>query len=357
MKNNSIYVCVEEFIEDEKSTNTFTSYRIRIKKEDLNNALLIIDKFNLFGSRESLVESDNGLKRILVAVDFSAYSINACGAAFDLAKAINAKVKILNVIPYMQYPSHVPFASRLKDLGDETLLDKARKKMLNLCFEIDQKITRGEFPSINYSYSLREGIVDEEVCVFVKEYDPHMLVIGTKGFDESDTGIIGGVAADIIECTNIPVLAVPLNSPLKDFSDINHIAFLTNLDERDYFSFVSLTHILQFKKDIKITLLHVNLNSQKELERQDEFHAMIKILKENYPCHHIDYKLINAENIIEPVLNFVSEEKVQLLSLNTQRRNLFSRVFMPSVSRRILSKSDTVLLVLRGKRLRDNTRL
>ncbi len=353
---NNIKVKVEEFFDNDVSDST-KSYRIRISKNDVNKALLIIEKHNLFATKESLASPDNGLKRILVAVDFSDYSINACGAAFDLAKRINAKVKILNVIPYIQYPCHVPFADQLKEPEDVTILDKARKQMLELCFLIDEKITAGEFPSINYSYSLREGIVEEEVRTFVKEYHPHILVIGTKGLDASETGIVGGVAADIIESTSIPVLAVPLNTSFKDFSEVNHIAFLTNFDERDVLSFVALTKFFEYKQEVKITLIHIKNRSSRKDVPFEKFNSMLQSFKEDYPQYKIEYKQIESENIIEPVLRFVEEENVQVLSLNTQRRNLFGRVFMPSVSRRLLTKSDTVLLILRGKQLKERTLL
>lgn len=322
---------------------------VRVKEASLSQALAIIEENNLFSYNDQNTHNmDDGRKRILVAVDFSNYSLHACRVAFNIAKDINAKVKILHVYYKVQFPTSLPFADSLKEDREEGLLDKVRKKMLDLCFEIDKKITEGDFPSINYSYSIREGIVEDEIDNFIKEYKPSLLVIGTKGKHNKENSILGNVTADIIEMTDVPVLAVPETAP-KSTSQVKHMAFLTNMHEGDTYSFKKLIDILKLRPDVKITLVHINLNNRKDLTWTENELSRIKDLFNNeFPGLNINYELIDTPDLLSALADFIDKENVGVIALNTRRRNLFGRIFMPSVSRKMLFKFNVGLLILRG---------
>lgn len=350
LEGKGIDVFLEEINKD-SAEDAISGISVRIKEADLSKALSIVEEQQLFRYDDKRTYSiDDGRRRILVAVDFSDYSLKACRMAFNIAKRLNAKVKILHVYYRVQFPTQLPFAKLLKDEQEVGLLDRVRKQMLDLCYEIDKKITEGEFPSVNYSYSLREGIVEEEVEQFVKEYKPVLLVLGTKGLDNNQTHILGSVAADIIEMTNVPVLAVPENTPVKTLKDIRHIAFLTNMQSRDLASFDHLVNnLLNPYYDIEITLLHINrINRGGDKWTEAELLSMKTYFEEHYPQVNVQYKLIDTPDIQKAVEEFIDEAKVDIISVNTRRRNILGRMFMPSMSRKVLFGIDAILLVLRG---------
>lgn len=344
LEKNGIRVQLENV--DESNNGIY----VRIPDIYLTRALSIMEENRLFSYNDTQTyKIDDGRPRVLVAVDFSLYSMNACRAAFHIAKDIGAKVKILHVYHNIYFPSHIPFADSLKDENDVGLLDRARKQMLNLCNEIDKLIREGELPSINYSYSIREGIVEEEIDLFVKEYKPSLLVLGTKGQDNNKF-ILGNVTADIIEMINIPVLAVPEKLMINPKTEIKHIVFLTNLQERDLQSFNTLVKIINLRQDIKITLLHLNMLSKRgEKWPEAELLGMKDYFEKQYPNANVGYKLIdNTPDIAEAVTEFIKTEKVSVVALNTRKRNLFGRIFAPSMSRKMLSILEVAILVLRG---------
>lgn len=326
------------------------SLYVEVKRTDLARALSIIEANRLFRYDEkSTYKIDDGRPRILVAVDFSVYSMKACQIAFSIAKEANAKVKMLHVYHDMYFPSHIPFAETLKDPSDEGLLDKARNKMLSLCLEIDKKINAGEWPSVNYSYSLREGTVEEEIDNFVSEYKPALLVLGTKGKDNNKRTALGSVTADVIEMTNVPVLAVPENSTINKVSEIKHIAFLTNLRNRDLSSFQSLVSIFGRNPEIKITFVHVNAADKKgNVWTENELIEISNNFRKAYPQVNVTYKMIDSPDVELAVNNFLAEEKVNVVCVTTRRRNIFGRMFAPSVSREMLFKNDVSLFVFRN---------
>lgn len=328
------------------------NFYIKVKATDLTKAMAVIEANQLFSySDQDTYKIDDGRRRILVAVDFSSYSIKACQVAFNIAQKTNAKVKILHVYNNIYFPSHIPFADNLKESPEEGLLNTTRKQMLSLCWDIDQKITDKEWPSVNYSYSIREGIVEEEIDNFVLEYKPFLLILGTKGSHANQNNFIGDVTADVIEMTNVPVLAVPAGIRVEDILKVKHIAILTNLQSREMTHFHKLVTILSLYSDIKITLVHIinpDRKKKREVWSEQELDQMKTRFIEKYKHFNIDYELIDSPDTTAALASFIEEKDVTVICLNTRRRNLFGRIFVPSVSRKLLERLNTALLVLRG---------
>lgn len=333
----------------DKEENGSNAIAVRISETDLTKALTIIESTQLFRyDDKKIYKIDDGRKRILVPIDFSTYSLKACRAAFAVAHKINAKVKILHVYK-IRYPITFPFADAANTDDADDMLDNARKQMLDFCYDIDKKISEKEFPSVNYSYSLREGIVEEEIDNFIDEYKPTLLVLGTKGKSNNKQNILGNVTADIIEMTNVPVMAIPENSQFKNIEDVKHIAFLTNLQKRDLDSFDHFVNMLKPYPTVRITLTHVNAKNRKgDKWTENELAGMKDYFVRKYPELNVGYKLIDGPDMTEAMDQFVRGEKVNIVVLNTKRRNLFGRIFLPSVSRKVLTNFEVTLLIFRG---------
>ncbi|SHF44493.1 universal stress protein [Dysgonomonas macrotermitis] len=352
LENAGIPVSFEVLHRDNTEKNT-EGIAVKINKSQLFNALSVIEEYKLFSYNDAQTyKIDDGRKRILVAVDFSSYSMKACHIAFSIAKSMGAKVKIFHVFNRILFPLHMPFADMLKEEDDPGILDKTRRKMLDLCVEIDKNITEGIFPSVNYSYSLREGIVEEEIESFIREYKPALLVVGTKGKNNNQRNLLGSVTADIIEMTNVPVLAVPEKAFIKDINSVKELAFFTNMYKRDLISFDYLVNSILPYKNINITLVHVHNIKKKETRWTEADMSDLKdFFKEKYSKLNIEYKLITVNKTIDAiplVKEFIEKQNIDVVSVNTQRRNLLGRIFIPSTSRKILSSLDVVLLALRG---------
>lgn len=350
LEDSGITVFLENFEHSDNELCSGNRRFVKIKSNDLTKALAIIEENRLFSYNDKQTQAiDDGRRRILVAVDFSDYSLKACQIAFSIAKEVNAKVKILHVYHNIYYPSHLPFADSLKKNPDEGLLNKTRRQMLSLCMDIDGKIAEKKWDSINYSYSLREGLVEEEIESFVHEYKPFLLVLGTKGENNNQSSILGSVTADVIEMINIPVLAIPESTPINSTKDIKHVVFLTSLQSRDFNSFSILLNNFITNKDVKITLMHVKKTS-KEDEKwiETQLQNIGEHFKGIYPQLNITYKLIDSTDIVQSVNEYVEKENVTIICLNTRKRNLLERIFLPSVSRKVLIDSDKAILVLRG---------
>ena len=351
LESRNIPVYLEELSQNDYVGDTAKGYAVKIKESQISKALTIIEENKLFSYNDmQTLKMDDGRKRILVAVDFSTYSMKACQTAFSIAKELDAKVKILHVYNNIYFPTQIPFADALKNDGDVSILDKSRKQMLDLCVEIDKNIEAGKFPSVNYSYSLREGIVEEEIESFIEEYKPMLLVLGKRGTNDNRTNILGSVTADIIEMTDIPVLAIPENSSFEGAKDVRHIAFFTNIHRRDIYSFDYLVNHLLPYKGLKITLVHIITDARNGKWSESDLLKLQESFTQKYSDMNISYKLINETDFVQGIKDFIETEKVDIVAVNTQRRSLWGRMFLPSNSRKILDSLNIVLLTLRGEK-------
>ncbi|NDV78893.1 universal stress protein [Dysgonomonas sp. 511] len=327
--------------------------RIRIKETDLPKALNVVESRHLFSyDHEETYRTDDGRRRVLVPVDFSDYSLKACRIAFNLAKELNAKVKILHVYFNPYYPTALPMAEAFAYQGKEEIefqnvIEKVKENIQKLCNTIDKKVSEGEFPAVNYSYVLREGLPEEEIVNFTKEYKPTLIVMGTRGKDQKDADLIGSVTAEVIEMTHVPLIAIPEKTPFTDFKEVRHIAFLTNFSQRDLVSFDLLVKLLEPFEDIRISITHISI---KKGDQWDEIklEGIKAYFQKQYPNLNLDYKLIDTSDMLSSLDEYIKNDGVQVLALTTSKRNIFARMFSPSISRKMLFHSDTPLLVLRG---------
>ena len=63
---------------------------------------------------------------------------------------------------------------------------------------------------------------------------------GLGGKNQKDIDLIGSVTAEVIDRSRTAVLAIPENTPFKQFSEVKRIAFITNFDQRDLNCFRSI---------------------------------------------------------------------------------------------------------------------
>lgn len=350
LESERIPVTTEDVINEDSGLST--GVRLKIKESYLSKALNIVESRNLFSYSEAeTYKTDDGRKRILVPVDFSDYSLKACQIAFNLAKEINAKVKIIHVYFNPYYPTALPmaevFAYQGKDEPDfQSILEKINTDIQRLCNKIDEKIANKEFPSINYSYVLKEGLPEEEIVAYAKDYKPALIVMGTRGKDKKSADLIGSVTAEVIEMTEIPLLAIPEETNFNDFKQVKNISFLTNFSQRDLVSFNGLMDFFK-SYSVNVYMTHIE-NKTTDKWSLIKLEGIQSYFNKQYPNISIDYKLINSQDSVSGMENFIQDSKIELIALTTAKRNIFTRMFKPSISRKMLFQIDIPLFVLRG---------
>lgn len=329
--------------------------RLRIKESDLPRALKITESStwlseNVVGEEETKVDKQSNI--ILIPVDFSNYSLKASEFGFNLAKTENAEVVMLHVYFTPMYASSLPYGDVFNyqsQLSDEetarTIIQKVQSDLKNLSDKIKEKITSGEFPDVKYSCILREGIPEEEIIRYAKEHRPKVIIMGTRGKNQKDLDLIGSVTAEVIDRSRTAVLAIPENTPFKEFSEVKRIAFITNFDQRDLVAFEAFFNAW---KSFHFSVSLIHLTDSKDTWDEIKLAGIKDYFEKQYPGLEIHYDLVMNDNLLKGLDQYINDNQIDIITLTSYKRNIFARLFNPSIARKMIFHSDTPLLVING---------
>ena len=286
--------------------------------------------------------------RLGIPVDFSNYSMKACEFAFNLAKTENAEVILLHVYFTPIYASSLPYGDVFNyQIGDEesvkTIIQKVHSDLNALSEKIKEKVASGEFPNVKYSCILREGIPEEEILRYAKEQRPMVIIMGTRGKNQKDIDLIGSVTAEVIDRSRTAVLAIPENTPFKQFSEAKRIAFITNFDQRDLIAFEAFFNTW---KSFHFSVSLIHLTDSKDTWNEIKLAGIKEYFHKQYPGLEIHYDVVMNDNLLKGLDQYIKDNHIDIITLTSYKRNIFARLFNPSIARKMIFHSDTPLLVI-----------
>ena len=327
--------------------------RLRIKESDLPRALKITESSawlaeSIVGEKTPKVE--HRTKKVLIPVDFSNYSMKACEFGFNFAKSFDAEVILLHVYFTPIYASSLPYGDVFNyQISDEetvkNVLHKVHDDLNTLSEKIKQKVASGEFPDVKYTCVLREGIPEEEILRYNKEHRPRIIIMGTRGKNQKDIDLIGSVTAEIIERSHTTVLAIPEKTPFNRFNEVKRIAFMTNFDQRDLIAFDSFINGLS-PFHFSVSLIH--LSDVKDTWNEIKLAGIKDYFQKQYPDLEIHYDVVMSNDFLNSLDNYIKTNQIDIITLTSYKRNIFSRLFNPGIARKMIFHSDTPLLVING---------
>ena len=321
--------------------------RVRINEHDLPKALKIIEDIDF---SEKAVHKERPVKKeILVPVDFSDYSFEACEFAFRLAKDISSNVKLMHVFFSPYYPASIGEMYSVPVTDQEVYKElrvKMETEMHKLTRKIEEKIKEGLLPDVHFSHILTEGLPEEEIVEYSRKMNPEAIVMGTRGKSAKEADLIGSVTAEVIEGCRTPIFAVPENTKQFDLAEMKKIVFLTNFQERELKAFEKM---MKFVKEYPIKVYLAHITKKEDVWDEIKLAGINKYLQQHYPSLAFEYAVIDGNRGLEEMLDkFVKDNQIEMIAMSSSRRNIFARMFNPGIARRMLFHSDTPLLVIKG---------
>ncbi|MDR1592797.1 MAG: universal stress protein [Prevotellaceae bacterium] len=318
--------------------------RVRIEEKDLSKALYVLDRLDknpdeVFDRQPPA--SEKGKHVILVPIDFSEYSIKACETAFYIAHLWHVPVFLLHAYTFYT-PIYVVGASV------STISEEMRKQtvqtnadMNNLLNIIRKKMNTGEFPNVEFTHRIEEGIPENVILETVDKLKPAMVVMGTRGKDQKEEDLIGSVTAEVIEHCQSPVLALP-ESVALDLSQCQHVLFATNFDDR---TLVSLDRMMLLLGKFRLKLFFTHFEARKDAWNEIKLAGIKTYFEQQYPEIPTEYFVISGEDLLTEFDGFISTHNISIVVLNTHKRNLFARLFNPSIARKMVFHAKNPILV------------
>lgn len=271
---------------------------------------------------------------ILFPTDFSEVANNAFEYALELADHFDTKIVLLHSFHYTTSENlYVPdeFMQALKLEEEDSAMDSFK--------EYEQKIQERLGKEVEIEHIVRYGFPADEILKAIKEVEPEIVVMGTKGTSNVLGNMLGSVCSAVIENGDVPVLAVPDEAK---YSGITHITYASNFENED----IEILHgLMDFarKFEAKLACVHVKTDDNYWDKVQLEFFNKIYQLELQH--NEFDFFILNHEEVEQGLNEFVKSNESDILTTLTHHRGIFQKIFNPSLTRKLALHTHTPLLV------------
>lgn len=290
---------------------------------------------------------------VLVPVDFTPASMEACRLGFQLARRLSLKIVLLHATT-APYFTDAPIGDdmglddmELPDIEQMELTREtqsiATRKMNALRTKLQQEAAAGNIPDINFTTRIEEGIPEDVILNYTRNTPPALVVMASRGRDRSHTDSLGSITAEVIDRCRVPLFTVPDNITFNDIAQVTKIAFLCTLTRHDILSVESLMRIFDYPQ---VEMWLVAAHEAKNNNAPAEIKAFASYLAETYPesvFHTPDDCTTDPRQCVS---SLVAEKGVELVIVPNRKTNLFERLFKPGMAHRIFFEGDVPLLVL-----------
>lgn len=272
---------------------------------------------------------------LLVPTDFSPCAEHALGFAALLARRTNQGLALVHV--------YTPV-----DLANTAMIDYIEREMEASKNEISaklkdlsQKIALDN--NITCSQALRIGSLTENILDEAREANCSMIVMGTEGASGLTKILFGSRTNQVIERSDYPVLAVPVQTPL---ALPKKIVFATNFFDSDLDTLKQLLELVR-PWHPEIYLLHVSHENMRSERDYIENFSLAVMSETNYK--HVYYYVLPHDSDERGIELFIKSVNADMLVLSTRKRNFIERLFSASLTKRIAYHLQVPLLAYHTK--------
>ncbi len=323
--------------------------RIRVHESDLPQALQLIETM-----KNSNVEPKDRSKQILIPIDFSEYSKKICEIGFLFAQKLDAEVVLMHAYDVPDYSifSRNTTPSVIYDFKE---FEQRRNKIIKSesadfkCFVkyIKEKMKIGELPERNFITLMDEGVPEDVIIETSQKYNTALIVMGMRGKNLKEIELLGSVTAEVIERTNVPVLAIPENVDTERFNSMKNILYATTINNS---MLTSVDVIMNLFKGNPFNLFFTHFEQKEDAWNEIKLVGLKDYLERIYQGVNVEYALLKLQNddFLPAFDELVLKNNIDLIVVNTHRRSIFMRLFSPSMARKMLFHSDTPILAVRN---------
>ena len=270
------------------------------------------------------------MKKIIVAVDFSAASINAANYAVDLAHDVNVDILLMHVISVPIAISEVPVPPDTFDIMTEDAENEIDKLKNELRSRTNDKVTITGTVSFG-------GIIDEirDTATFG---DTLAVVMGINGAGATTELLFGSNTLAAIDGLLFPVIIVPSHAIYQKIIKTGLACDMLHVDET-----VPVKKIGTFTRLLN-SQLHI-LHISKEAENSTMLPESVTLQNSLIDLHPVFHYLVNSD-VEKGVASFVKDEHIDLLFVIPKERSFFDRLFHKSVSKEIAMRLPIPMMML-----------
>ncbi len=148
------------------------------------------------------------IKKILVPIDFSEYSLKALNYAVEFAQVFQAELFLVYVIEPMVYPADFSMGQITIPEIDTSINSQAEE-------DIEKIIKERISGKVNAKGIIKTGRPFLEIIETASEIDADLIIIATHGMTGMEHLLFGSTAEKVVRKSPCPVLT--LRDPIKGF--------------------------------------------------------------------------------------------------------------------------------------------
>ena len=287
------------------------------------------------------------MKKILVPVDFSGHTEIACTYAMEIAGKQGAVIRLFHTYSdqFIIADSSFPDAIDMSTMYNEELLKEvfhqSEKKMEMLAQSLEEKVKAAKKKDIEFQVTVVGGEIDSELSDLITEFQPDIVVMGTKGTGKT-LNMWGRVSTHIINHSRVPVLTVPEIKKFKGFNKIMLAADLSDLNEATINKLFSLFNAFDFQ----VQCVHFMIKEDKSIEKE-KMDKLSKTFEKEEKSGKITFKLVEVKDDKQSAINkLIENQSIDMIAFQPHKHSIFYNLFTRKITKKDLQATNVPLLAI-----------
>lgn len=279
------------------------------------------------------------MKTIVVAIDFSKWSIYALKYAIKIANSIEANVQMVWVD---KVASMKPFYINAKS---NYIID-VKNQFEEILNKYKKKLTAGKL-----DYKIRKGKVYNEVVNQAKYSDAYMIIAGTHGASGFEEFWIGSNAYRIVAYSECPVLTIRNGYCILESASKILLPIDSTIETRQK---VPFTTELAKSFGAEIRVLGIYTSSAADIKKTVDNYTeqTAKFIEKNAVRYSVDF-IESDGNIANTVINYADKNQMDLVSIMTEQEINASNLVLGTYAQQIVNHCHLPVLSIHAADLFD----
>jgi len=343
---------IESYIPDhgisiEDATQLGKRIELQVSEKDALKALEIIGSLNVGVRKEpnSSAITIPLIKKILVPVDFSSYSLNAAHYAAHVAHQKGAQITLIHVYfnPVTNPVSYDHFYSFPANVAEtlSEIVENAENLMRDFKVKMNAYITAQDFSGIKMRTEILGGIAEEAILDFAEAGHYDLIILGIRGKGATENWF-GSFMTEIINKSSITVLAIPEHATYKN-TMFKRLMYATNFDKSDGAAILELIKIAA-PLETHISVVHIDETTENPFINYDLAHFKEKYVGDVDQVQ-MDFDLIISKSKARGIENYIIDHQIDIIAVTAHKRNILTALFKPSLTKELLLHLEIPMLV------------
>lgn len=278
---------------------------------------------------------------VLLPVDYSVQSEYACRYALHLCTELPAEIHLIHVykIPYPDPTDPLKYAVDLSKVYNMEM-DRLEK----YAYELLDKYGYNK-DEVRIQLEALEGDIATRIAEYAKINQNDLILLGTHDRHELREYLWGTHTMEIVNKSEIPVMAIPENSVFRSW---RKILYATNLR---YIEFPVMEYLVKMSRrsEAILEIMHIETEGEDKWETMAEFDKFKEDISKT-----IDYDklrintLYDQKNIADSLMSYCEANGFDMIAVNPARPNISEWVFGRRVTRDLLYKASVPILCVKS---------